>query len=342
MVNALKNATPVPEVSGLSAERFTSDIQHHGEPVVIRQLVPEWPAVKAGHSGPSALSEVILPHSQNHSIQLFEGGANMYGRFFYSPDLLGFNFDRTTTTLDGLFSRLTGTQPPTDKPYYYAGAINIPQHMPGFLKDHPNPLLVDKGEMLVSAWIGTSSRIPLHWDLPENIACVTAGRRAFTLMPMEQLSNLYIGPLDRTIAGQPCSLVDLHDIDTEAFPKFSDAIPHSMYTELNPGDAIYIPSMWLHHVESLDTFGMLVNFWWREGPAHLITPMATMLHGLLSLKGMPARERTAWEHIFKHYLFGDQDEAVAHIPEDARGLWGNPTPEDINALRRMLASRLGS
>ena len=29
-----------------------------------------------------------------------------------------------------------------------------------------------------------------------------------------------------------------------------------------PGDAIYIPSLWWHHVESLSSFNMLVNYWW--------------------------------------------------------------------------------
>jgi hypothetical protein len=34
--------------------------------------------------------------------------------------------------------------------------------------------------------------------------------------------------------------------------------------ELEPGDALHIPSMWYHHVEGLEPFNMLVNYWWRE------------------------------------------------------------------------------
>ena len=33
-----------------------------------------------------------------------------------------------------------------------------------------------------------------------------------------------------------------------------------------PGDAIYIPPLWWHHVESLGQFNVLVNYWYRTGP----------------------------------------------------------------------------
>ena len=54
---------------------------------------------------------------------------------------------------------------------------------------------------------GNRSRAPAHQDLPDNLACVAAGRRRFLLFPPNQLRNLYIGPLARHPAGQPVSLV---------------------------------------------------------------------------------------------------------------------------------------
>ena len=45
--------------------------------------------------------------------------------------------------------------------------------------------------------------------VPQNTTVVVAGRRRFTLFPLEQFDNLYLGPLDSTLAGQPISTVHL-------------------------------------------------------------------------------------------------------------------------------------
>ncbi|MFX7984900.1 cupin-like domain-containing protein, partial [Acinetobacter baumannii] len=88
---------------------------------------------------------------------------------------------------------------------------------------------------------------------------VAAGRRRFTVFPPEQLPNLYLGPLDPTPAGQPVSLVDFHQPDFERFPRFRDALAAGEAAELAPGDAVYIPSMWFHHVEGLAPVNLLIN-----------------------------------------------------------------------------------
>ncbi|AGH44341.1 cupin-like domain-containing protein [Paraglaciecola psychrophila] len=81
-----------------------------------------------------------------------------------------------------------------------------------------------------------------HFDEASNIAVVAAGKRRFTFFPPEQIKNLYIGPLDFTPSGQPISLVNLRDPDLKRFPRYEEAYKNAMSVELNPGDAIYIPS----------------------------------------------------------------------------------------------------
>ena len=36
--------------------------------------------------------------------------------------------------------------------------------------------------------------------------------------------------------------------------------------EVEPGDAVFIPAMWWHHVEGLSAFNTLVNYWWSSTP----------------------------------------------------------------------------
>src|SRR6185295_10671014 len=98
------------------------------------------------------------------------------------------------------------------------------------------------------------TRIAAHHDLPDNLACVVAGRRRFTLFPPEQLNNLYVGPLDFTPAGQPISRVDIDTPDLETYPRFAEALNAARRAELGPGDAVYIPALWWHDVLSLEDF----------------------------------------------------------------------------------------
>ena len=55
-------------------------------------------------------------------------------------------------------------------------------------------------------WLGTAANVSSHYDTFDNLACVIAGRRRFTLYAPELIGRLYIGPIDHTMAGPPVSL----------------------------------------------------------------------------------------------------------------------------------------
>ena len=210
--------------------------------------------------------------------------------------------------------------------------------LPGF-RGH-NDLALGDEDALASIWIGNRTRIAAHQDVPDNIACVVAGRRRVTLFPPDQLRNLYIGPLDFTPAGQAISLVDFAAPDLERFPRFAEAMRHAQVAELGPGDAVFIPSMWWHHMEGLDAFNALVNYWWRDAPGWMDTPMNVLMYALMTLRDLPAHERETWREVFRHYVFEADADTAGHIPDTARRVL-SPLDEDrARELRARLLKRI--
>jgi hypothetical protein len=203
-------------------------------------------------------------------------------------------------------------------PTIYVGSTTIDTWLPGLRES--NDLGFGALQPLASIWIGNRTCVPAHQDVPDNIACVVAGRRRVTLFPPDQLQNLYIGPLDRTPAGQAVSLVDFDAPDHQRFPRFAEAMRHAQTAELGPGDAVLIPSMWWHRIQALDAFNVLVNYWWRQSPKWMDTPMNALLHAILSVRDLPPEQREVWREVFRHYVFDADADTLAHIPDAVRGL----------------------
>ena len=325
---------PVRETGPLGPDAFLAEAEA-GEPFVLRGQARDWPLVSAGREGPPALARHLAPHLTEVPVQILAAPPDRDGFFSYTDDARGFAFERRQGTVGQLLDRLTGA-PSGDT--LYAGGINVPRVLPSLEAQLPMPI-VPHAERLTSLWLGGRTRIPAHYDLPQNVAVCAGGRRRFTLFPTDQVRNLYLGPLERTIAGQPSSLVDPAAPDLRRFPRYAEALDNAQVAELAPGDALYVPALWFHAVESLEGFGCLVNFWWRAGPPHLVTPMMTLMHAQLTLRGMPARERAAWRVLFDEYAFGEPD--LRHLPEDARGAAGESTPERRQWIKRMLMAALG-
>jgi hypothetical protein len=323
----------IVEVDGgapLSDEILASPV-----PLVLRGLVAEWPLVRAARGGARQADAYLRRFYRDATVLASHSPPGTGGRIFYNDDLSGFNFSsqmvRFDQVLDALMAHLDAADPPT----LYVGSTTVDTCLPGLRAEND----VDLGarDPLASIWIGNRTRIPAHYDVPDNLACVAAGRRRFILFPPEQLKNLYVGPLDFTPAGQSVSLVDFARPDFARFPLFAEALRHAQSAELEPGDALFIPSMWWHHVEGLEPFNILINYWWRQSPDWMDTPASTLSLALMTLRDLPPAQRAAWKEIFRHYVFDSDGGEAAHIPPPARH---SLAPLDDNAARMLRAQIL--
>jgi hypothetical protein len=213
--------------------------------------------------------------------------------------------------------------------------------LPGFSAE--NSFTVLDVTVLPRIWLGNAITTPTHLDEWNNIGCVVSGRRRFTLFPPEQVVNLYIGPLDFAPTGAPLSLVSLHEPDFTRFPRFREALAAAVSADLGPGDALYIPPLWWHHVESLESFNLLVNYWWHAAAGTAVgadSGFDTLIHAMLNLRSLPPATREAWRAMFDHYVFGPEAEVTGHIPAHRHGLLGKLSDADVARLQAHLAERL--
>ena len=330
----------IAEIAGCDPESLPMDLLQSGQPVVLRGLVDRWPMAQAGRASAGDAVNYLqrFVSDQAPAAVATVGAPEIGGRIFYNADLSDFNFRREHVPMDVVLKTLLNYATHEAPPTIYVASTTIDTWLPGFRAE--NDLGAGLPDPLVSIWIGNRTRVPAHQDVPDNLACVVAGRRRFTLFPPGELSNLYIGPLDFTPAGQAISLVDFEAPDFERFPRFAQALEHAQAAELGPGDALFIPSMWWHYVQSLESFNVLVNYWWRRAADWMDSPMNTLMLALMTLRELPPEQRAVWEDVFRHYVFEAGETTTAHIPERARGVLGPFDDGKARALRAHLLKRL--
>ncbi|HSG59968.1 MAG TPA: cupin-like domain-containing protein [Pseudomonadales bacterium] len=334
----------LPLVSSITPEKagvIPSHVFESEQPVVIKGLVNHWPAVSTEEQGFKALAGYLARFwTRERPVTAYVAGPTVKGRFGYNEAFNNFNFKSGSAPLPDVMERLMEQEvlPEDQAGSIYVGSTPVDQWLPGFQNE--NALSVP-GMPLVNFWMGNKTTVSAHYDFPHNVACVVRGRRRFTFFPTSQIDNLYVGPIDRTPSGQPISLVNFDQPDFEAFPLFTEALKHAQTVVLEAGDAIFIPSMWWHHVKSLSSCNMLVNYWWIDDVSGMRgSPFNALLHAVMGLRHLSPVQKKAWQHIFNYYIFESDRHDMSHIPAHAQGYLGELKPEDVFRLRSDLINRL--
>jgi hypothetical protein len=330
---------PVTERSGISPAALESEIVSADEPVVLRGLAREWPAVRAAADSIDGATGYLERFDRGSAVEAFVGPPDIGGRFFYQDGAAAFNFERHRGRLTDILDAIRHVADAPAAPAIYVGAAPVAEVLPGFERENAVPLL-DKLGAVPRIWIGNRTVVSAHFDESDNVAVVVTGRRRFTLFPPEQVGNLYVGPLDVTMAGQPATMVDLRDPDLARYPRFAEAVAASRTAELGAGDAIYIPALWWHQVEALDPFNILINYWWKSVPEDAGSGFEAMIHGILAISDLPQRQREAWRAMFDHYVFRLHGDPAGHLTEAQKGILAPPTPALRARIRQFLLRML--
>jgi len=324
---------PIPERGAVSPEEFR-DVLVACRPLVLRGQVRQWPAVRAGCEGAAAFRDYLLGFDRGLSMEAFFGPPAIRGKYYYGGDFSAFNFERKQMRFAAALEAVVENLKHDGAPSVYAGSVPVEDYLPGFTVENAMPLL-SGGQPRI--WVGHASNVSSHYDAMENIACVTAGRRRFTLYPPGLIGKMYVGPIDRTMAGQPVSLAASGAPVPGHYPDFEPYRDHALVAELEPGDALFLPKLWWHQVEGLAPFNVLVNYWWdafRIGPD---APYTAMLLAMITIAERPPEERAAWRAWFEHYVFRGEGHPLRHLKPEEHGLLGplksNAQPDNYGRLR---------
>lgn len=329
----------VREWHDVDAEKFRNEIQPLRQPAVLRGLAKDWPAVQAARQSDEALADYLKRFDNGRPAATFLAPPSIKGEFWYREDMRGLNYQVRHAPPGDLLDALLAMKAEAEPGAFYASAMPVAEHFPDFTKENDTELV---GEGAVPRlWVGNRATVSTHFDMSENIAVVVAGHRRFSFMPPEQVANVYVGPFDFTLAGPPVSMVNLRNPDLQKYPRFAEALKTVQSVELEPGDAVFVPYMWWHHVEALDAVNVLANYWWDVGDKPWQgSPFHALNHAILAIRDLPEGARAIWRAWFDHYVFSDGHAAVEHIPPQARGPLGEMTPEVSRAVKNYLIGDL--
>lgn len=244
---------PLPRIAGVSQGDFRRRWVASRRPAVFAGLVSDWPAVRRWSL---TFLQSEYPAVSITTAQVAAGVVVMDGRrgLIHEPE----QFQAFITALRaGARDR-----------YMMSPLSGLPESLGA---DAPPPAYLS-GTTLQNAklWIGPPGVISsMHRDLADNLHAQVSGRKRFTLVAPQQSACVYPNSLFDAVPNG-CG-VDIEHPDYARFPRLREA--EMLVGELGPGDVIYIPRGWWHHVRTLD-LSISVNFWWARGVRRLVVQAA--------------------------------------------------------------------
>jgi hypothetical protein len=229
--------------SELSVAEFERDYLARGIPVILPSYTADWPLMRLspeemkGVLG-TAQGVVVLKDYVSDQATLKRGSVAMsYAQFI---------------------DELNDTSTPKDGPPPYMANSPVPESLYPFI-EYP-PYYPRDVYQVPKLWLGAAGTYSgLHRDGTDNLYIQVWGHKRFLLASPDQWKCFYPWSTDLRGGLEGCA-VDPENPDLDRYPLFAQA--HIIKVDLSPGDMLYLPEGWFHHVRSL-TLSLSINFWPR-------------------------------------------------------------------------------
>jgi len=245
---ASENAAQLPRLQRPSAQEFKAFYQQDAPVLLTESDAASWPALSKWASPRFWVSQ------HGHRCVPLEDG---------SPGSASWH-ERIATVADFVHCLLDGRN------VVYVAQHTLFDHLPSLRTDFSPPSFLGNRVTRTNAWFGSASTVtPLHYDSYDGLLVQVLGHKLVRLYSPEATPLLYPcrsewsaqrwWPTADEIAAQSSrddaqgkgtvSLVDIEAPDLERFPLFAQATDFEVV--LSPGDALFIPAGWWHHVRAL-------------------------------------------------------------------------------------------
>ncbi|MFO0709063.1 MAG: cupin-like domain-containing protein [Sandaracinus sp.] len=231
---AQPSPTEVPRVAWPGLDAFYERYWAPGTPVIFTDLVTKWPAMERWSL------ERLEERFGDVEIRIASGREG-YGRD-YDVDAEKLT---TATTMRDYIARIR-REPETNDVYMIARNRNVKDALAGVLDDLvlPEGLFEDDLTRGSAFWLGPAGTVtPLHHDTSNILFCQVVGRKRYRM-----IAPLEIAVLDGARAMY--AAIDPDAPDLLRFPWWEHVIVRDFV--VGPGDALFIPVGWWHHVRALD------------------------------------------------------------------------------------------
>ncbi len=239
----------IDRVEKLSVGDFRKLYLANSKPVIIRDIIEDWPARKLWCPDYFASKFYHVPLR----VERLDEDRGSDAEYFLE------NVRSDSTTIGEFLEAAQSTE---NDGRLYAAMLALADVQPELQNDvGVLPYYSDKLRRLAGQkanfWMGPAGCVAaLHIDPLHNFAVQVYGRKKWMIFPSAQLNALYI---PSQLKSPHFSPVNVEAPDLDRFPNYREATP--MEFTLDAGEVLFLPRGWGHHVRSM-TFSISLNFWW--------------------------------------------------------------------------------